>query len=162
MSIFYDDRDDISVDSRVKNPKKVFSAKQAHKKWRGSYKMGNKNRRIGKMSTLSDRFENLLAEAEIENKNLANLYANIDFESTTGGLEIKVDEKDYKNFNISVVASEDAGNGFYTLSDGQSDKQKSSLVFDSLVSDIKNLMVDFDRSMQEIYKKNGLAKVTDK
>ena len=161
MSVFDDEREDNKVDSRVKNPKRVFSAKHAHKKWGGSYKMGNRDRKPSKMEQLCNSFKRM-SEAEVETKNRVNLYSNIQFESTTGGIEIKVDENDFHNFNISLSASENAGNGYYTVVDKEADERKAQVIFDNLVSDIKILMTNFDRDLQEIYRKNGLVEVSDR
>lgn len=161
MSVFDDERDDNKVDTRVKNPKRVFSAKHAHKKWGGSYKMGNRDRKESKMEQLCNSFKKL-TEAEVEDKNRVNLYANLEFESTTGGIEIQFEEDNFKYLNIAMTTSENAGNGYYTLSDQQADQQKAEAIFDNLVTDIKTLMTNFDRDLQEVYRKNGLVKVMDK
>lgn len=142
--------------SRVKNPNRVYAAKKAHKTHGFAYK-----RAAEKMSCseIADFLDNEIAEAKVTAENKANMYSEISFEDLTGAFQVQVKEN-LTDVDIILVAK-DNGNGSYKLEGESSDKMETSLIYNTLVNDLKTLADNIDRDFQAILKKNGLVKRVD-
>ena len=150
MSLFRD-----NDDNGVKNPKRVFSAKQAHKKWRGSYRRGAE--KMSRLEQLNLKYENAIAEAEVEDKNKVNRYAKIVLDTLPAAFIIQGDKENLNDYAIALMVTED-GNAMYTQESQEADETTTQDVFESLSSDFKVLAEGLDREIKNILSKNGLVK----
>lgn len=138
--------------SRVKNPKRVFAGKMAHKKHGLSYKQADR------ASMVVEALKKYFTEAEIEQNNPVNLFALINCKNTTGGFQVQFNEDDYSQVDITMVSQDDIGVGAYQVETKDMDKSEASAVFQSLVNDLKVLADNLDRDFEAILKKNGIVR----
>ena len=138
--------------SKVKNPKKVFAGKMAHKKHGLSYKQKDR------ASVVVEALKNYFAEAEITQNNPVNLYALINLNNTTGGFQVQFDDENYNNVDITFVSQDDTGVGAYQVETQGMDKTQATTMFQSLVNDLKVLADSIDKDFEAILKKNGITR----
>lgn len=152
LTFFKDDKN--KNGSRVKNPKRVFAGKMAHKKHGLSYKQADKDR----ASLVVEALKKYFSEAEIDQNNPVNLYALINLKNTTGGFQVQFDDDNYNNVNITLVSQDNSGVGAYQVESQGMDKVQASTMFQSLVNDLKTLADNIDRDFEAILKKNGIVR----
>lgn len=138
--------------SKVKNPKKVFAGKMAHKKHGLSYKQADR------ASMVVEKLKNYLGEAELEQNNPVNLYSLITFNNTTGGFQVQFDEENFSQVDITMVSQDNTGVGAYQTELGDMDKAEVSAIFQSLVNDLKILADSIDKDFEAVLKKNGIVR----
>lgn len=149
LTFFKDDKN--KNGSKVKNPRRVFAGKMAHKKHGLSYKQADR------ASMVTENLKQYLDESEISQNNPVTLYALLNLENSTGGIQIQFD-KDNLNFLDITVVSQDNGVGAYQTEVDNIDKKEASILFQSLVSDFKVLLDSFDKDFEAILKKNGIVR----
>lgn len=142
--------------SRVKNPKRVYAAKKAHKTHGLAYRKGYEKMSCSEIADFLDRE---MAEAKIVSDNKVNMFSEISFDNLTGAFQIQVEEN-LIDFNI-ILAAKDEGRGLYRLENDTSDKMQTSLIYNTIVNDLKTLADSIDRDFEAILKKNGLVKKVD-
>jgi uncharacterized protein YneR len=138
--------------SKVKNPKRVFAGKMAHKKHGLSYKQADR------ASMVAEKLKNYLDEAELEQNNPVNLYSLITCNNTTGGFQVQFNPEKLNQVDITMVAQDVTGVGAYQTELDNMDKSEVSAVFQSLVNDLKTLADSIDRDFEAILKKNGIVR----
>lgn len=163
LTFFKDGEDKNKNGSKVKNPNRVFAAKKAHKthglSYKQAYKRGNDMKK-DRASMVVEELEKYL-ESKIEQSNPVNLYAEINSDNTTMGFQIKFDENNYANVDITAVSQDKEGTGAYQLETGDADKMMASQLFQSLVNDLNTLLSNFDRDFEGVLKKNGVVRRVD-
>lgn len=163
LTFFKDDKDRNENGTKVKNPNRVFAAKKAHKthglSYKQAYKRGNSMNK-DRASMVVEELEKYL-ESKIEQSNPVNLYAEINSDNTTMGFQIKFDENNYANVDITAVSQDKGGTGAYQLETGNADKMMASQLFQSLVNDLNTLLSNFDRDFEGVLKKNGIVRRID-
>lgn len=153
MSVFKDNHEK-PAENRVKNPKKVYSAKQAHKKWGSSYRRGEgKKSRLG---ALTNKYEAALNEVKVDSSDI-NLEASIKLETLPVAFNINGAKDNPNDFSISLMVTED-GNTLFTQESQEADSDMSSEIFGILKQDFKTLADNLDRDIKNILSKNGLVK----
>lgn len=153
--------------SNAKNPNRVFAAKKAHKTHGLSYKQANnhrgerlmakENRTNDRASMVAEALRRYITEAEMDQDNAVNLYGLINFNNTTGGIQVQF-EDNYIDVDITMVSQDKEGVGAYQIENQTSDKTQASTVFNNLMTDLKVLADSFDRDFESILKKNGVVR----
>lgn len=166
LTFFKDDEERNKDGSRTKNPNRVFAAKKAHKTHGFSYKQANNhrgdklmdNKKQDRASLVAEALEKYINEAELDQDNAVNLYGLINFNNTTGGIQVQFDEENYSNVDITLVAQDQEGVGAYQIESENNDKSQASTIFNALMTDLKVLADNFDRDFESVLKKNGVVR----
>lgn len=153
MSVFRDEHE--QGKNRVKNPKRVFSAKQAHKKWKSSYRRGAE--KMTRLEQLNRKYENAISEAKVEDKNTVTRYAKVALETIPVAFIVEGAEDNLNDYTIAMMVTED-GNALYTHESQDADDLTAKDTFEALSNDIKVLAEGFDREIKNILSRNGLVK----
>ena len=168
LTFFKDDEDRNKDGSRTKNPNRVFAAKKAHKTHGLSYKQANNHRGERLMakekrtndraSMVAEALRKYIEEAELNQDNAINLYGLINFNNTTGGIQVQFNEENYSDVDITLVSQDTEGVGAYQIENQGTDKTQASTTFNSLMRDLKVLADNFDRDFESVLKKNGIVR----